>query len=58
MDGPGKREGEPQPLKRDRVRRAYKSPKLIEYGSAAKLTKGVRSVQIDGSAGRYKRTCL
>lgn len=50
-----KERGDSSPRTPEKARRAYTSPKLIEYGSAAKLTKGVRSVQIDGSAGRYKR---
>lgn len=48
---------DPQP-REQQTKRAYRSPKLTEYGSATKLTKGTRTVALDGSAGRYKRTCL
>lgn len=40
-------------------KRAYSTPKLIEYGSVAKLTRGTRSVQADATGGGFaKKTCL
>jgi hypothetical protein len=35
-------------------RRAYTSPRLIEYGSVAKLTRGSRSVDADGGSGGFR----
>ena len=38
------------------ARRPYSSPRLIEYGSVAKLTRGSRSVQSDApKAGFVKK---
>jgi hypothetical protein len=40
-------------------RRAYSSPRLIEYGSVAKLTRGSRSVSSDfPQSGFAKKDCL
>lgn len=40
-------------------RRAYSSPRLIEYGSVAKLTRGSKSVNSDlPQAGYSKKDCL
>jgi hypothetical protein len=50
-----------QPLdSRVRIRRPYVKPRLIEYGSVAKLTQGSRSVQQDFSgATTFKmKSCL
>jgi hypothetical protein len=51
-----KREG-PEPAK---PKRPYTAPRLIEYGSVAKLTQGTRSVQQDspGATTFRKDACL
>jgi hypothetical protein len=38
-------------------KRPYATPRLIEYGSVAKLTQGGGSLQADGGS-TFKRTCL
>jgi hypothetical protein len=41
------------------AKRPYMTPKLIEYGSVAKLTRGTKSVQADNTGGGFqKKTCL
>jgi hypothetical protein len=40
------------------TKRAYAKPKLIEYGSVAKLTQGTRTKQADTPAAGFKRVCL
>lgn len=55
------RERPPAPAdnKRGTKKRAYTSPKLIEYGSVAKLTRGTRSIQADLTGGGFaKKSCL
>jgi hypothetical protein len=39
-------------------RRAYAKPRLIEYGSVAKLTQGTRTKQADTPAAGFRRVCL
>ena len=39
-------------------KRPYAQPKLIEYGSVAKLTQGTRTKQADTPAAGFKRVCL
>ena len=40
-------------------RRPYTSPRLIEYGSVAKLTRGSKSISSDfPQAGFQKKSCL
>lgn len=41
-------------------KRSYTSPRLIEYGSVSKLTRGGGSLQADGGSTfkRTKRMCL
>jgi hypothetical protein len=41
-------------------RRAYSSPKLIEYGSVSKLTRGTMTKQGDAPTGGFRMTemCL
>lgn len=45
---------------RDRPpRRPYTSPRLIQYGSVAKLTRGQRSIRADSAKGGFQRShCL
>ena len=52
--------GERSPQEDERgPKRAYVTPRLIEYGSVAKLTRGTRSVQGDGTGGGFaKKSCL
>jgi hypothetical protein len=40
------------------TKRAYTTPKLIEYGSVAKLTQGTRTRQADTPAAGFKKVCL
>ena len=40
------------------TKRAYTKPKLIEYGSVAKLTQGTRTRQADTPAAGFRKTCL
>jgi len=39
-------------------KRPYSTPKLIEYGSVAKLTQGTRTKQADTPAAGFRRVCL
>jgi hypothetical protein len=39
-------------------KRPYSKPKLIEYGSVAKLTQGTRTKQADTPAAGFKKVCL
>ena len=39
-------------------KRPYTKPKLIEYGSVAKLTQGTRTKQADTPAAGFRRVCL
>jgi hypothetical protein len=39
-------------------RRPYAKPRLIEYGSIAKLTQGTRTKQADSPAAGFRRVCL
>ena len=39
-------------------KRPYAKPKLIEYGSVAKLTQGTRTRQADTPAAGFRRVCL
>ena len=39
------------------AKRPYAAPRLIEYGSVAKLTQGFGSLQADGGS-TFRRTCL
>lgn len=49
----------PADVKQGTAKRAYTSPKLIEYGSVAKLTRGTRSIQADATGGGFsKKSCL
>ncbi len=49
----------PQPPPRPTGRRSYTSPRVIEYGSVAKLTRGTRSVNSDfPQAGFKMMSCL
>jgi hypothetical protein len=45
---------EPRPQTR---KRPYATPRLTEYGSVAKLTQGMGSLQADGGS-TFRRTCL
>jgi hypothetical protein len=38
--------------------KAYETPRLVEYGSIAKLTQGSRTVLNDAGAGMVLMTCL
>ena len=40
------------------TKRAYAKPKLIEYGSVAKLTQGTMTKQADTPAAGFKMVCL
>jgi hypothetical protein len=40
------------------TKRPYTKPKLIEYGSVAKLTQGTRTRQADTPAAGFKKVCL
>lgn len=49
----------PQPSPRPAGRRSYTSPRLIEYGSVAKLTRGTKSVNSDFPQSGFKmNSCL
>jgi hypothetical protein len=50
--GPGKTAGD-----RDR-KRPYATPRLIEYGSVAKLTQSQGSLQADGGTTFKTKSCL
>ena len=39
------------------TKRPYAPPRLTEYGSVAKLTQGLGSLQADGGS-TFRRTCL
>jgi hypothetical protein len=39
-------------------KRPYSKPKLIEYGSVAKLTQGTRTKQADTPAAGFRKVCL
>jgi hypothetical protein len=39
-------------------KRPYAKPRLIEYGSVAKLTQGTRTKQADSPAAGFRRVCL
>ena len=39
-------------------KRPYAKPRLIEYGSVAKLTQGTRTKQSDSPAAGFRRVCL
>jgi hypothetical protein len=39
-------------------KRPYATPKLIEYGSVAKLTQGTRTKQGDTPAAGFRKACL
>jgi hypothetical protein len=40
-------------------KRAYHRPEFVEYGSVAKLTKGTKSVNADGTTNQQKqKVCL
>ena len=39
-------------------KRPYTKPRLIEYGSVAKLTQGTRTKQADTPAAGFRRVCL
>ena len=39
-------------------KRPYAKPRLIEYGSVAKLTQGTRTKQADTPAAGFRRVCL
>ena len=40
-------------------KRPYRRPELVEYGSVAKLTKGSKSVNADGTTNQQKqKVCL
>ena len=40
-------------------KRPYRRPELVEYGSVAKLTKGTKSVNTDGTTNQQKnKVCL
>lgn len=41
-----------------RRKRLYAKPRLIEYGSVAKLTQGTRTKQADTPAAGFRRVCL
>lgn len=52
-DGTAGHEGEP------RAKRRYQKPRLIEYGSVAKLTRGTKSITNDAAGGGKKsKACL
>jgi hypothetical protein len=57
MPDDSSRGGEP---KRDapQRKRPYAKPRLIEYGSVAKLTQGTRTKQADTPAAGFRRVCL
>lgn len=40
------------------AKRAYAKPKLVEYGSVAKLTQGTRTKLADTPAAGFKKVCL
>lgn len=39
-------------------KRPYRKPRLIEYGSVAKLTQGTATYSSDGPGGGFKMTCF
>ena len=39
-------------------KRAYRKPRLVEYGSVAKLTQGTRTKQSDGPGGGFRMSCF
>lgn len=39
-------------------RKPYEAPRLVEYGSIAKLTQGSRTILNDGGAGMRFMICL
>jgi hypothetical protein len=41
-----------------KTRRGYDSPKLVQYGSVARLTQGTLTTQSDGPKGGKKMKCL
>jgi hypothetical protein len=44
--------GQPHP------RRPYVAPRLVEYGSVAKLTQGTKSNGFDSAGGGHSKNCL
>lgn len=44
--------------KKWRDKKPYETPRLIEYGSIAKLTQGAATVGNDGGAGFMNTQCL
>jgi hypothetical protein len=47
--------GKPEAAQR---KRPYSKPRLIEYGSVAKLTQGTRTRNADSPAAGFKKVCL
>lgn len=45
----------PEPRRQSPQRRPYTSPRLIEYGSVTKLTRGTKSVSSDFPQSGFKR---
>ena len=41
-----------------RPKRAYSTPRLVEYGSIAKLTQGTRTNGFDAAGGGHSKNCL
>jgi len=39
-------------------KRAYRKPRLVEYGSVAKLTQGTATKQSDGPGGGFRMPCF
>jgi hypothetical protein len=48
---------ENKPLPAKAGKRVHEPPKLVEYGSVAKLTQGALTTQGDGVGG-FKKACL
>ena len=48
----------PEPRGSAQTKRAYAKPRLIEYGSVAKLTQGTMTKQADTPAAGFKMVCL
>ncbi len=51
------RRGAPKP-DAAQPKRPYVKPRLIEYGSVAKLTQGTRTKQADSPGAGFKKVCL
>lgn len=52
----GNEDDEASPASADR--KPYEAPRLVEYGSIAKLTQGNQTVNNDGGAGMVLMMCL